>query len=403
MVGIKVAAVLFVILVGAFFINPDNWTPFAPYGLTGVSFFGHTLFGQVNAGGQPVGMLAGAAIIFFAYIGFDSVSHPRRGGQEPEARRADRHHRLAGDLHGALHRRRRRADRHGPLRQDRASTPASPTPSSRPGCPGPSSSSRRRRGRHHLGAAGHDAVGAARLPGHGPRRAGAPGVLRRRPPDVPDPWKSTILIGVFVAIAGRLPAHRRAAAPDQHRHAVRLRHRLRRGADHAADQPRRRAAVPCPLLPVVPILGILQLPAADVLAAGRELVAADRWLASGWSSTSCTATVTASCGKRDAAVDASSVPRRRIAERAGMAARRARRHGRRPGDSRRDAPAVAAFTARAGRPPGLGLVLVGNDPGVGALRRQQAEVGGGQRAQGRSRAPAGDGLARRAAAARAIG
>jgi APA family basic amino acid/polyamine antiporter len=66
--------VLFVIVVGAFYINPSNWTPFAPFGMSGVSFFGHTLAGQVNAGGQPVGMIAGAAIIFFAYIGFDSVS-----------------------------------------------------------------------------------------------------------------------------------------------------------------------------------------------------------------------------------------------------------------------------------------------------------------------------------------
>ena len=73
MVAIKVAAVLFVILVGAFYIDPANWQPFAPYGMTGVSFFGHPLFGQ-SVEGQPVGMLAGAAIIFFAYIGFDSVS-----------------------------------------------------------------------------------------------------------------------------------------------------------------------------------------------------------------------------------------------------------------------------------------------------------------------------------------
>jgi amino acid transporter len=64
MVFIKVAAVLFVILVGAFYINPDNWTPFAPYGWAG----------ETNAKGEPVGMIAGAAIIFFAYIGFDSVS-----------------------------------------------------------------------------------------------------------------------------------------------------------------------------------------------------------------------------------------------------------------------------------------------------------------------------------------
>ncbi len=84
MVGVKLAAVLFVILVGAFFVNPDNWTPFAPFGMTGVSFFGKNLFGQVNAGGQPVGMIAGAAIIFFAYIGFDSVSTHAEEAKNPK-------------------------------------------------------------------------------------------------------------------------------------------------------------------------------------------------------------------------------------------------------------------------------------------------------------------------------
>ncbi len=75
MVAIKVAAVLFVIAVGAFFINPVNWTrDFAPYDWTGVSFFGIPVLGKTNAAGAPVGMIAGAAIIFFAYIGFDSVS-----------------------------------------------------------------------------------------------------------------------------------------------------------------------------------------------------------------------------------------------------------------------------------------------------------------------------------------
>ena len=83
MVALKITAVFFVILVGAFYINPSNWHPFAPYGYTGVSFFGHTLFGQTNAGGQPVGMIAGAAIIFFAYIGFDSVSTHAEEAKNP--------------------------------------------------------------------------------------------------------------------------------------------------------------------------------------------------------------------------------------------------------------------------------------------------------------------------------
>lgn len=74
MVAIKLVIVLMVIGIGIFLINPANWHPFAPYGYTGVSFFGKTLFGQTAEGGQPLGMFAGAAIIFFAYIGFDSVS-----------------------------------------------------------------------------------------------------------------------------------------------------------------------------------------------------------------------------------------------------------------------------------------------------------------------------------------
>jgi APA family basic amino acid/polyamine antiporter len=74
MVIVKLAIVLFVIVLGAFYVDPANWRPLAPYGYTGVSFFGHTLFGQTGASGAPLGILAGAAVIFFAYIGFDSVS-----------------------------------------------------------------------------------------------------------------------------------------------------------------------------------------------------------------------------------------------------------------------------------------------------------------------------------------
>jgi basic amino acid/polyamine antiporter, APA family len=84
MVVIKLAIVLFVIGVGIFYVNPANWHPFAPYGLTGISFFGHTLFGQTGAGGEPLGMLAGAGIIFFAYIGFDSISTHAEEAKNPQ-------------------------------------------------------------------------------------------------------------------------------------------------------------------------------------------------------------------------------------------------------------------------------------------------------------------------------
>jgi APA family basic amino acid/polyamine antiporter len=84
MVGIKVAAVLMVIGIGAFYVNPENWEPLAPYGWTGISFFGYPVHGQTSEGGKPLGMLAGAAIIFFAYIGFDSVSTHAEEAKQPQ-------------------------------------------------------------------------------------------------------------------------------------------------------------------------------------------------------------------------------------------------------------------------------------------------------------------------------
>jgi APA family basic amino acid/polyamine antiporter len=83
MVAVKLVIVLMVIGIGVFYINTANWHPFAPYGYTGISFFGYTLSGQTAPNGQPLGMFAGAAIIFFAYIGFDSVSVHSEEAKQP--------------------------------------------------------------------------------------------------------------------------------------------------------------------------------------------------------------------------------------------------------------------------------------------------------------------------------
>ncbi|MBN1625451.1 MAG: amino acid permease, partial [Deltaproteobacteria bacterium] len=83
MVAIKVSVVLLVIGAGAFYIDPANWHPFAPFGWSGIGVFGKTIFGQTGADGAPVGVMAGAAIIYFAYIGFDSVSTHAEEARNP--------------------------------------------------------------------------------------------------------------------------------------------------------------------------------------------------------------------------------------------------------------------------------------------------------------------------------
>jgi len=63
MVVIKLAAILFFIVAGFAFVKPENWSPFAPYGWSGI--------------------MAAAAVVFFAYIGFDAVSTTAEEAKNP--------------------------------------------------------------------------------------------------------------------------------------------------------------------------------------------------------------------------------------------------------------------------------------------------------------------------------
>ena len=83
MVAIKLTVVLLIIAVGIFYIDPQNWRPLAPYGYSGISFFGRTILGNQGVGGEPLGMMAGAAMVFYAYIGFDSVSTHAEEARNP--------------------------------------------------------------------------------------------------------------------------------------------------------------------------------------------------------------------------------------------------------------------------------------------------------------------------------
>ena len=83
MVMVKLAVVFMILALGIFYIDPRNWQPFAPYGYSGISIFGHTIMGQHGPAGEPLGMMAGAAIVFYAYIGFDSVSTHAEEARNP--------------------------------------------------------------------------------------------------------------------------------------------------------------------------------------------------------------------------------------------------------------------------------------------------------------------------------
>lgn len=63
-VAIKLLTIGFFIIVAAFNVKTSNWTPFFPFGVTGV--------------------ISGAALVFFAYIGFDALSTTVEEAIEPQ-------------------------------------------------------------------------------------------------------------------------------------------------------------------------------------------------------------------------------------------------------------------------------------------------------------------------------
>ena len=71
-VFIKIGVVISFIIAGVRFINPANWTPFIPPNTGRFEQFGWT------------GVLTGAGVVFFAYIGFDAVSTAAQEAKNPQ-------------------------------------------------------------------------------------------------------------------------------------------------------------------------------------------------------------------------------------------------------------------------------------------------------------------------------
>jgi basic amino acid/polyamine antiporter, APA family len=73
MVFVKILTICVFVGVAVFHVNPENWTPFAPFG-----WFSYT------EEGKTVGILAAASLVFFAYVGFDAVSTAVEEAKDPQ-------------------------------------------------------------------------------------------------------------------------------------------------------------------------------------------------------------------------------------------------------------------------------------------------------------------------------
>ena len=90
LVGLKLFIVLFVIIAGIQFVNPANYAPFIPTPVATEASTGWTqpllqwMTGAAPAAFGVPGIFAGAALVFFAYIGFDVVATAAEETKKPQ-------------------------------------------------------------------------------------------------------------------------------------------------------------------------------------------------------------------------------------------------------------------------------------------------------------------------------
>lgn len=73
MVFVKLITITVFIAVAVFNVHPENWQPFMPFG-----------WFETQADGRTTGVLAGASLVFFAYVGFDAVSTATEEANNPQ-------------------------------------------------------------------------------------------------------------------------------------------------------------------------------------------------------------------------------------------------------------------------------------------------------------------------------